>query len=93
MAEASEVRMELAAMGSELLEKMARSPQVTSRLPAVSLIKQPKPGPLKSRWYCAAASTGQASLRCFVYEQSVPPPTIGFPETVLTGILQSSRVV
>ena len=35
VAEASEVRMELAAMGSELLEKMARSPQVTSRLPAV----------------------------------------------------------
>lgn len=28
--------MELAAMGSELLEKMARSPQVTSRLAAVS---------------------------------------------------------
>lgn len=36
VAEAYEVRMELAAMGSELLEKMARSPQVTSRLPAVS---------------------------------------------------------
>lgn len=34
--EASEVRMELAAMGSELLEKMARSPHVVCRLPAVS---------------------------------------------------------
>lgn len=33
--EASEVRMELAAMGSELLEKMARSPHVTKHLSAV----------------------------------------------------------
>lgn len=34
--EASEVRMELAAMGSEWLEKMARSPHVICHLPAVS---------------------------------------------------------
>lgn len=33
--EASEVRMELAAMGLELLEKMARSPHVVSHLPTV----------------------------------------------------------
>eukprot|EP00903_Cladosiphon_okamuranus_P005970 g5894.t1 len=40
VAEASELRMELAAMGSELLEKMARSPQVTSRLPAAPMATQ-----------------------------------------------------
>lgn len=34
--EALEVRMELVAMGLELLEKMARSPRVVARLPAVS---------------------------------------------------------
>ncbi|CAM9330180.1 unnamed protein product [Sphacelaria rigidula] len=59
--EALEVRMELVAMGLELLEKMARSPRVVARLPATKLavqvfgdalqelLRQPTPPPPPAR--------------------------------------------
>lgn len=63
--EALEVRMELVAMGLELLEKMARSPRVVARLPAVSAT-EPSCRQLSEygRFFCCVPHEHQCHLGC-----------------------------